>query len=244
MNENQHGFRPGRSCLILQIEHYDLILDQHGNVVYLDFAKNFDKVDHGILCHKLKSIGVGGKVVIWLYNFLRSRLQTVVENGITSSPWPVVRGAPKWTVLWPILFLIHIADINNNTTSHVASFADVLNNCKTIENMVPTMGVAQFHSRRHGRLARIPNIMRRCPQSTQTLKEGSLAVLGLMLFNCIPNNIRDLTGYCIDSFKATLDGFITSVPDPPHLPGYGQNCTEPNNSVITMVGAQPWPHHL
>ena len=32
------------------------------DVVYLDFAKAFDKVDHGILCHKLKHLGNGGKV--------------------------------------------------------------------------------------------------------------------------------------------------------------------------------------
>jgi hypothetical protein len=31
------------------------------NVVYLDFAKAFDKVDHGVLFRKLKLLGVGGE---------------------------------------------------------------------------------------------------------------------------------------------------------------------------------------
>ena len=59
MNNSQHGFRQGRSCLSQLLEHYDnilKILEEGGNadVIYLDFAKAFDKVDHGILCHKLK----------------------------------------------------------------------------------------------------------------------------------------------------------------------------------------------
>jgi len=30
------------------------------DAVYLDFAKSFDEVDHGILCHKLKLLDIGG----------------------------------------------------------------------------------------------------------------------------------------------------------------------------------------
>lgn len=44
------------------VDHYEYILSklEDGNnvdMVYLDFVKAFDKVDHGILCHKLKKNG-------------------------------------------------------------------------------------------------------------------------------------------------------------------------------------------
>ena len=59
LNANQHGFRSRRSCLTQLLENYDKILNmvEMGNnvdVIYLDIIKAFDKVDHGILCHKLK----------------------------------------------------------------------------------------------------------------------------------------------------------------------------------------------
>ena len=40
------------------------------DMIYLDFAKAFDKVDHGVLLHKLKSIGITGDLGNWLLNFL------------------------------------------------------------------------------------------------------------------------------------------------------------------------------
>ena len=53
-NKNQHGFRKGRSCLTQLLAHHDNILNQleqgyNVDVVYLDFAKALDKVDHNIL---------------------------------------------------------------------------------------------------------------------------------------------------------------------------------------------------
>ena len=57
LNPNQHGFRSRRSCLS-QLLHYDhilSILEEGNNVesIHLEFSKAFDKVDIGILCHKL-----------------------------------------------------------------------------------------------------------------------------------------------------------------------------------------------
>ena len=65
-NSTQHGFRTGRSCLSQLIAHYDKILsllDQGSNVdvIYLDFAKAFDKLDFNITLTKLKSLGIDGK---------------------------------------------------------------------------------------------------------------------------------------------------------------------------------------
>jgi len=57
---NQHGFQSKRSCLTQLLENYDTILNlvEEGkvfDVVYVDFAKAFDKVDHGILSTKLQN---------------------------------------------------------------------------------------------------------------------------------------------------------------------------------------------
>ena len=45
------------------------------DMIYLDFAKAFDKVDHGILLRKLREIGISGNLGIWFYNFLAHRSQ-------------------------------------------------------------------------------------------------------------------------------------------------------------------------
>ena len=67
MNPKQHGIRSGRSCLSQLLEHHHKILEgleksNNVDVIYLDFAKAFDKVDHGILLNKLKKIGINDKM--------------------------------------------------------------------------------------------------------------------------------------------------------------------------------------
>ena len=62
-NPKQHGFRSGGSCLSQLLEHHNKILEElekssNVDVIHLDFAKAFDKVDHGILLNKLKKIGI------------------------------------------------------------------------------------------------------------------------------------------------------------------------------------------
>ena len=74
LNPTQHGFREGRSCLSALLNVFDDIMHlmSGGNtvdMVYLDFAKAFDKVDHGVLLHKIKSLGITGKLGVWLYHF-------------------------------------------------------------------------------------------------------------------------------------------------------------------------------
>ena len=75
LNETQHGSRGGRSCLSTLLDVYDDIMHMisSGNIadmVYLDFSKAFDKIDHAILLRKLKALGITGKLVVWFYNFL------------------------------------------------------------------------------------------------------------------------------------------------------------------------------
>ena len=107
----QHGFRKGRSCLTQLLKQYDDILlnllnNEETDVIYLDFAKAFDKVDHNILIRKLQNIGITGKLCNWINNFLTNRNQFVVGGGLLSYIVKVSSGVQRGTVLGPLLFLI------------------------------------------------------------------------------------------------------------------------------------------
>ena len=144
-NPGQHGFRTGRSCLSQLLDHFDRVLEAIENgknvdVIYTDFAKAFDKCDHGIIAHKLKKLGITGKLGLWIYCFLRYRLQRVIINGCKSKPSKVISSVPQGTVLAPLLFLILISDIDKNTeNSFVSSFADDTRIGKEIASVEDTL---------------------------------------------------------------------------------------------------------
>ena len=75
LSSSQHGFRKTRSCLTQLIEHIDAVLIalNEGNevdVIYFDYSKAFDKVNHKILLGKMKHYGIKEKVWAWVENFL------------------------------------------------------------------------------------------------------------------------------------------------------------------------------
>ena len=126
LNPTQHGFREGRSCLSALLNVFDDIMHlmSGGNTVdtvYLDFMKAFDKVDHGVLLHKIKTLGITGKLGVWLYHFLTHRTHFVRLQGGISHASPVLIGVPQG----PLLFLILMGDINSGiSSSSIVSFAD------------------------------------------------------------------------------------------------------------------------
>ena len=65
---NQHGFRSGRSCLTQMLSHFDdvflgLTNNADTDVIYLDYAKAFDMVDHKLLLAKLKIYGFNNSLM-------------------------------------------------------------------------------------------------------------------------------------------------------------------------------------
>ena len=116
LSDNQHAFRTGRSCLSQLLQHIEEVLQtledkRNVDVVYLDFAKAFDKVDHHILMKKLHQYGIRGKIHTWINNFIYHRLQQVLVENKLSRKEKVVSGVPQGTVLGPLLFLIYINDL-------------------------------------------------------------------------------------------------------------------------------------
>ena len=134
----QHGFRAGRQLL----NHIYTIMEflEHAanvDVIYLDSAKAFDKVDIGIALRKLNSIGISGKMLAFFESFLKARTQSVCVNGCIFMSHPFLPGVPQGSVLGPLVFLIMIRDIDENLVNSLASsFADDTLMLKRIIHMV------------------------------------------------------------------------------------------------------------
>ena len=45
------------------------------DIIYIDFAKDFDVVSHEKLLFKLKSYSISNNIIKWFYNFLSNRSQ-------------------------------------------------------------------------------------------------------------------------------------------------------------------------
>ena len=154
----QHGFRALRSTLTQLLTYWDDILEelqQGGGVdcVYLDFSKAFDKVETGVLLHKLRDLEIRGKVGCWLAAFLdpNRRSKAIAVDKQMSKLSSVISGVPQGTVLGPVLFLIHIADIakdvsNETNTSSFAddtrarrSITDPVRDCAALQNDLETI---------------------------------------------------------------------------------------------------------
>ena len=62
---------------------------------------------------------------MWIHNFLSNRQQCVTVNETTSSEAQVRSGIPQGSVFGPLVFLMHISDINYKIAdSTVSCFAD------------------------------------------------------------------------------------------------------------------------
>ena len=88
--------------------------------LYLDLKGAFDSVRHNPLLSKLFRYGIRDKEFRLFTNFLSSREQCVMINGVCSKFRKITRGVPQGSLLAPLLFSIFVndlcdLDLGNNT---------------------------------------------------------------------------------------------------------------------------------
>ena len=80
-------------------------------LIFLDFSKAFDTVNHKILLAKLKILGFQNDTCEWIHSYLSNRSQQVLCGNVSSDWIHIENGVPQGSILGPLLFTILVSDM-------------------------------------------------------------------------------------------------------------------------------------
>ena len=123
----QSGFVPGDSTVNQLTDLKNTLrqaLDEGKEVraIFCDISKAFNRVWQEGLLYKLSSVRISESLLQWFTDYLNNRNQCVVLPGSATSWTSIKACVPQGSILGPLLFLIYINDIVENTHSSIRLF--------------------------------------------------------------------------------------------------------------------------
>lgn len=137
----QHGFLRGKSIItnVMEMTHHigqtlDRCPSTQVDIIYTDFSKAFDRVDHYKLLLKLNRLGFSEDLLKLLESYLLERRQYVMFKGVCSGLYDSPSGVPQGSNLGPYLFLLYVYDVHSQLSSNSLLYADDMKIYREIRN--------------------------------------------------------------------------------------------------------------
>ncbi|KAF0707563.1 Uncharacterized protein FWK35_00031397, partial [Aphis craccivora] len=139
--DEQYVFRPSRSATTNLIVFHSFILEAIENrtqvdVIFTDFSKAFDRVDHKILIEVLYKVGFGELILSWFKSYLSDRVQCVKVLGCKSEAVCVPLGALQGGTYPPYCFLYWLMVIPDSMFLMFADYLKIFRIIETVTNCV------------------------------------------------------------------------------------------------------------
>jgi len=107
------------------------------DVIYTDFSKAIDSVNHSLLLFKLGQLGFPNNLLTWISSYLDGRSQRVLFKNAVSKMISVTSGVPQGSHLGPLLFTLFINDLPSIVNhSRVLMCADDVKLCFSYNNIL------------------------------------------------------------------------------------------------------------
>ena len=207
ISQDQHGFFTGRSTvtnLVSFTQRVTEVMDGGGqmDVVYTDFSKAFDRIDHGIILRKLRSFGFSQPLCGLFQTYLADRQYYVSYGGHSSAPYIGTSGVPQGSNLGPLLFLLFINDLTDQIHCSKLLYADDLKLFSKVASLEDSVFLQQQLSSLETwcQINRLPLNITKCKVMTYTRKKSPVVYpyeLGMTVLERA-RDIKDL-GVTFDS---------------------------------------------